>query len=209
MGAPKPGKNGEIQLTRDPYEHVVDIVAAFAPRAFRRPLDEAGGELEAYASLAKPLLDTGRPFLEAVRVPLRAILSAPPFVFHAGDPGPMDDYALATRLSYFLWRSLPDDELLDAARDGQLSGAVGLTEQVERMLDDAKARRFVDDFAGQAFRLYEIRSTTPDPGLYPEFNDLVGQAMESPGRKPEQLLLAPAHAAPPGGTSKTSTKVCG
>ena len=66
-------------LSKPPYEHVVDIVARFAPRAFRRPLDP--NELESYASLAEPLLTAGRPFVEAVRVPLRAILSAPPFVY--------------------------------------------------------------------------------------------------------------------------------
>ena len=60
-------------------------MAAFAPRAFRRPLMD--DEVEAYASLAMPLLDDGRPFLEAVRVPLRAILSAPPFLYHVGEPG--------------------------------------------------------------------------------------------------------------------------
>ena len=110
--------DGEVQLTKTPYAHVVEIVAAFAPRAFRRPLNDAGGELDAYASLAKPLLDDGRPFLEAVRVPLRAMLSAPMFLYHAGDAGTLDDFGLATRLSYFLWRSMPDDALLAAAHSG-------------------------------------------------------------------------------------------
>ena len=69
-------------------------------------------------SLAKPLLDDGRPSLEAVRVPLRAMLSAPMFLYHAGDAGTLDDFGLATRLSYFLWRSMPDDALLAAAHSG-------------------------------------------------------------------------------------------
>ena len=77
---------GEIRLTKAPYEHVVDVVARFAPRAFRRPLEE--GELQAYASLAEPLLAEGRPFIEAVRVPLRAILSAPAFLYQMSDAGP-------------------------------------------------------------------------------------------------------------------------
>ncbi len=79
---------GGVRLTKAPYEHVVDIVARFAPRAFRRPLED--GELEAYASLAEPLLAEGRPFIEAVRVPLRAILSAPAFLYQMGDAGPLD-----------------------------------------------------------------------------------------------------------------------
>jgi hypothetical protein len=173
--------DGEIRLTKDPYEHVVDIVEAFAPRAFRRPL--APTELEEYASLAKPLLDDGRSFLEAVRVPLRAILSAPPFLYHAGssdanvDASVLDDFGLATRLSYFLWRSMPDDDLLDVASDGTLSEPDVLARQVERMLGDPKSERFVKDFAGQAFRLYELKATSPDPGLYPEFDDRLGRAM--------------------------------
>ena len=168
---------GEIRLSRDPYEHVVDVVAAFAPRAFRRPLED--GELEAYASLAEPLLAAGRPFLDAVRVPLRAILSAPPFLYHhGGAPGEMDDFGLATRLAYFLWRSMPDDELFELAREGRLSDPAVLAAQVDRMLDDDRNERFVRDFAGQAFRLYEIKATAPDAGLYPEYDDRLGQAMQ-------------------------------
>ena len=144
-------------------------------RSFRRPL--APGELESYASLAAPLLVDGRPFVEAVRVPLRAILSAPAFLFQGGDVGPLDDFALASRLSYFLWRSMPDDELFAAARAGRLSDPEGLAARVERMLDDARSARFVRDFAGQAFRLYELRATSPDAGLYPEYDDRLGQAM--------------------------------
>ncbi len=166
---------GGIVLTKTPYEHVLDVVAQFAPRAFRRPL--APGELQAYASLAAPLLEDGRPFLEAVRVPLRAILSAPAFLFQAGDAGTLDDFALASRLSYFLWRSMPDDELFDAARSGRLSDPEVLAAQVDRMLDDGRSARFVRDFAGQAFRLYELRATSPDAGLYPEYDDRLGQAM--------------------------------
>ncbi len=168
---------GEIRLTKEPYAHVVDIVARFAPRAFRRPLAE--GELEAYASLARPLLADGRPFLEAVRVPLRAILSAPPFLYHAGEgKSSLDGFELATRLAYFLWRSLPDEELFDLARQGRLTEPAVIARQVDRLLDSPKRERFIKDFAGQAFRLYELKATSPDAGLYPEFDDRLGQAME-------------------------------
>ena len=175
---------GDVVLTKSPYEHVVDVVAGFGPRAFRRPLAE--GELEAYASLAQPLLESGRPFIEAVRIPLRAILSAPPFLFQTGDPGRLDDHALASRLSYFLWRSLPDDELLARAGDGSLADPGVFAAQVERLLDDPRSERFVLDFAGQAFRLYEMKATNPDSGLYPEYDDRLGQAMA----RETQLFLA-------------------
>jgi hypothetical protein len=175
---------GDVVLTKAPYEHVVDVVAEFGPRAFRRPLAE--DELEAYASLARPLLENGRPFVEAVRIPLRAILSAPPFLFQTGDPGRLDHYALASRLSYFLWRSLPDDRLLAHAADGSLSDPEVFAAQVERLLDDPRSERFVHDFAGQAFRLYEMKATNPDSGLYPEYDDRLGQAMA----RETQLFLA-------------------
>ena len=167
--------DGGIRLTKNPYAHTVDIVAAFAPRAFRRPLSD--DELEAYADLARPLLDEARPFLEALRVPLRAILNAPPFLYQAGTPGRLDDFELATRLSYFLWRSTPDEALPDMARTGRLSDPAVLAEQVDRMLDDVKHQRFVRDFVGQAFRLYELQATSPDPELYPEFDDRLALAM--------------------------------
>ncbi len=176
--------DGEPVLTASPYEHVVDVVAAFAPRAFRRPL--ARGELEGFASLAKPLIDDGRPFIDALRLPLRAILSAPPFLFQAGDPGRLDGYALASRLSYFLWRSMPDDALLARAADGTLGDEAVFASEVDRMLDDPRAQRFVEDFAGQAFRLYEMTATAPDAGLYPEFDDRLAQAMTAE----TQLFLA-------------------
>ena len=165
----------QIRLTKPPYEHVVDIVRRFGSLAFRRPLQSS--EVERFASLALPLLVEERPFLEVVRVPLRALLSAPSFLYQTGDVGKLDDYALATRLSYFLWRSMPDAELFEMARVGRLSDPQVLGRQVGRMLNDAKSERFVKDFAGQAFRLYELKVTTPDPELYPEYDDRLGQAM--------------------------------
>ena len=164
--------DGEVVPSGEPYGHIVDIVARFAPRAFRRPLE--AGEAEAWARLAQPALDRGEAFLDALRVPLRAVLSAPAFLFQSGTP---DEFALATRLSYFLWRSMPDEELFAVARSGRLSESEVMTAQVERMLADPRSERFVKDFAGQAFRLYEMHATTPDAGLYPEFDERLAQAM--------------------------------
>ncbi|MCY3964722.1 MAG: DUF1592 domain-containing protein [Acidobacteria bacterium] len=175
---------GEPVLTEDPWDHVVDVVAGFGPRAFRRPLTE--GELETYVALAKPALEDGLPFIEAVREPLRAMLIAPAFVYHVGSHGELDDFQVATRLSYLLWRSMPDRELFDLAAAGRLSDDDVLASQVDRMLDDPKSERFIDDFAGQAFRLYEMNATTPDKALYPEYDSRLGQAMT----RETQLFLA-------------------
>jgi len=171
---------GGLKLTKDPYEHVVDVVAHLVPLAFRRPAE--AGEVDAFASLAKPAIAAGREFVDAVRVPLRALLSAPQFLYHDDRPGELDDFALATRLSYFLWKSLPDEELFATARDGTLSEPEVLAEQVERMLDDDKAQRFVADFVGQWLRLYEIELTSPDERLYPEYDDLLHHALQEETR---------------------------
>ncbi len=167
--------DGAPLLSGDPWDHVVDVVAEFGSRALRRPLTEA--EVESWASLARPALDQGLPFLEAVREPLQALLVAPGFVYHAADQGELDDFQLASRLSYFLWRSLPDRELFDLAASGLLSDDEELGRQVDRMLDDPRSARFIADFAGQAFRLDEMNATTPDKALYPEFDSRLGQAM--------------------------------
>ena len=168
-------ESGEIELSKPAMDHINEIVETFAQRAFRRPLNEGEGRL--YADMARPLLENGRPFLEALRVPLRTILNSPSFLYQDGDSGVLDEYSLASRLSYFLWRSMPDDALLAVAEAGRLSEPAELGRQVDRMLDDPKSKRFIKDFVGQAYRLYEINSTSPDTGLYPEFNDLLGQAM--------------------------------
>ena len=171
------GDFADADLADAGYEELLAIVGDFAPRAFRRPV--AADEAETYAKLGAPLLAEGKPFLNALRVPLRAILTAPSFVFHtpatAGER--LDDYGIASRLSYFLWRSMPDAALFATAAAGELSDPDMLAEQVERMLDDPRRDRFVADFAGQAFRLYEMHATTPDTALYPEYDERLGQAM--------------------------------
>jgi hypothetical protein len=169
-------ESGQIELSKPAIDHITEIVENFAQRAFRRPLAE--GEAKLYADLAIPLLADGRPFLEALRVPLRTVLNAPSFLYQDGAAGALDDFRLASRLSYFLWRSMPDDALLAVAEAGRLSEPAELARQVDRMLDDPKSKRFVKDFVGQAYRLYEIKSTSPDAALYPEYDDLLGQAMQ-------------------------------
>lgn len=168
---------GQPVLTKDPRAHVREIIAAFAPRAFRRAL--SAETLEKYAALAYPPLDEGREFLDALRVPLAAILTAPEFLFHTNGSDVLDDFALATRLSYFLWRSMPDDTLLELAKRDTLSEPDTINNQIERMLADPKSDRFIKDFAGQAFRLYELYATTPDAGLYPEYDARLAQAMQA------------------------------
>jgi hypothetical protein len=162
-------------LSRQPIEHVRDAVSALAPRAFRRPVSDE--EIDALIALAKPGLDAGRGLVESVRIPLRAILVSPELLFLTGEAGELDNYEIASRLSYFLWRSLPDGELIQLAASGRLSDSETLTSQVDRMLDDPKSDRFVHEFLDQWLELDQIDATTPDSYLYPEYDDVLRRAM--------------------------------
>jgi hypothetical protein len=164
-----------VELTRPPREHLNDIVHRLGPLAFRRPLRK--GEAEGFIGLAEASLNEARPLEQVVRVPLRAMLSSPQFLFHAGNPGALDDYALATRLSYFLWKSLPDEKLFRLAAENKLHEPNTLALEVDRMLDDQKSLRFVHDFLDQWLGLKDIDATTPDAKLYPEYDDSLRQAM--------------------------------
>ena len=161
--------------TKEPKEHVRDIVKRLAPKAFRRPVTDA--EIESFVSLAKPHHPKDQPMHKIVRAPLRAMFSSPQFLFHAGQPGPLDDHALASRLSYFLWKTLPDAELTRLANEKKLTQPKVLTAQVDRMLDDPRSNRFINDFLDGWLNLRELDATTPDEKLYPEFDDQLRQAM--------------------------------
>jgi hypothetical protein len=165
----------EVKLAKEPIEHITDIVNRILPLAFRRPARE--GEVEFFVSLAEPFIAEGQDFLEAARVPLRAILSAPEFLYHIGESGPLDDFALATRLSYFLWKSMPDEALLQLALFGMLSEPEVLTQQVERMLNDEKSMRFVKDFLAQWLRLGDVDASNPNKEIYRDYDPVLGFAM--------------------------------
>ena len=162
--------------SREPMQQVTDVLGKIAPRVFRRPVRD--GEVESFASLARPAIEEGRGLTDALRISLRSMLSSPQFLFFDASPGRLDDFALASRLSYFLWKSMPDETLFQLAREGRLSDPAILRQQVERMLDDEKSGRFVRDFLGQWLRLYDLNATTPDRKLYPEFDGLLGQSIQ-------------------------------
>ena len=169
-----------VDVTKQPIVHVEEVVRRFAPRVFRRP--PADGELQPFIELARPAIAADRDLVDVLRIPLRALLSSPQFLMFAGAPGVLDDYALANRLSFFLWKSMPDEELFALAEAGKLSDPKVLATQVDRLLDDQKAQRFVRDFLGQWLRLYQVNATTPDEKLYPEYDELLNDAIP---REPE------------------------
>jgi len=175
-------------VTKDPKEHLRDIIKQITPKAFRRPVTDA--EIESFVSLAKPHHPKDQPMHKMVRAPLRALFSSPQFLFHAGQPGPLDNHALASRLSYFLWKTLPDAELTRLANEKKLTQPKVLAAQVERMLDDPRSERFINDFLDGWLHLSDIDATTPDPTLYPEYDNELRQAMLAETRLFLRELLA-------------------
>jgi len=144
------------------------LLKEFLPRAFRRPTKTE--EIARFTMLALERIATGSCFEDAMRSAFKAALCSPEFLFLREPVGPLDDYAVASRLSYFLWSSLPDATLTALAEKGRLRDADELRKQVDRMLADPKSERFVNDFLDQWLDLREIDATTPDRRLYPEYN---------------------------------------
>ncbi|HKB06174.1 MAG TPA: DUF1592 domain-containing protein [Gemmataceae bacterium] len=157
------------------------ILRAFARRAFRRTVTDA--DVEPFVALVKAKLAEKRSFEQAVRAGLAAVMVSPEFLFLREKPGPLDDFPLASRLSYFLWSTMPDEELLAVAEKGKLTEPGTLRAQVERMLKHPKAGAFTENFVGQWLSLRDIDFTSPDMRLYPEFDELLKEAMVQEARQ--------------------------
>ncbi len=160
------------------------ILNRFAQRAWRRPV--RGEERTALAKLYQAQRKEGASFEEAVRTGLVATLVSPEFLFRrVNNPKPndpahlyrLDGYELASRLSYFLWSSMPDGPLLDAAADGSLLKDDTLRAQVRRMLEDPKSRAFVENFAGQWLSLRSLDGLAMDTARFPEYDPSLRAAM--------------------------------
>jgi mono/diheme cytochrome c family protein len=163
-------KAGELPCART-------ILTKLARRAFRRDVNDAD---------IKPLLafyERGRAegdFDHGIEKALGAMLVSPDFLFRverdpkdcpAGTVYRLNDFALASRISFFLWSSIPDDQLLDLAEQGKLKDPVVLRQQVGRMLDDPRSQSLVDNFAGQWLYLRNLELAKPDPDVFPEFDE--------------------------------------
>ena len=158
------------------------ILQDFASRAFRRPATDE--EVETYVSLLDVAAETGEGFLGGIRMALTAVLMSPSFLFRVevaptGDgPVPLGDHEIATRLSYFLWSTMPDDELLEAANAGLLQDDEELLWQVDRMLADERAKAFVPDFAGQWLSVEALPSHDVDGPTFPSYDEPLMRAMQ-------------------------------
>ena len=151
------------------------LLAQFLPKAFRRPVDAA--VRKQYVAKVEERLKAGDCFELAMRWAYRAVLCSPDFLYHVEPAGRLDDHALACRLSYMFWNSMPDQPLFQLAAAGKLRDSKVLDQEVERMLKDPKAQRFIDDFLGQWLRLRQIAANDPDRKLYPEFSPYLQDSM--------------------------------
>ena len=152
------------------------LIRALLPRAFRRPVRE--GEEKPFVALVAKSLEMGQPFEASLRAGYKAVLASPKFLYLREEPGPLNDHALASRLSYFLWSTMPDETLLALAAKGELRKPGVLHAQVERMLNHPKAKAFTENFTGQWLNLRDIALNTPDKLLYPEFEEILQWSAE-------------------------------
>jgi hypothetical protein len=157
------------------------ILATLARRAYRRPPSKP--EVDELANLAATVRRNGDSFDEGIRVGLQAILMSPNFLFRVEhDPrgagiNTVDDYNLASRLSYFLWSTMPDEDLLRAAAHKELTRPAVLEAQVRRMLNDPKSHALVENFAAQWLGLRLLERKKPDPAHFPLVDDELLDAM--------------------------------
>ena len=172
----------------DPGAHPEDctdsILRNLVLRAYRRPATEQ--EMKRLRRLVASAQSDGEPLERGIQLALQAVLASPHFLFRlefdpevgpAGSQHPVGPYELASRLSYFLWSSLPDDELFGLAQSAELNDPRVLRQQVGRMLEDPRSEALVENFAGQWLQLRNLESAQPDPDRFPDFDEPLRAAM--------------------------------
>lgn len=172
-----------VTVSDDPSGDVRQLLAIFLRRAFRRLVTDT--EVERYAVIADARIKDGATFEDSLLESYRTALLSPDFLFLNEPVGKLDGEAVATRLSYLLWNSCPDDALLAAAQAGALNDPPGLRAATDRLLSDPKADRFCQDFPDQWLDLRDFDLTSPDKQLYPEFQPNLEDAMR---REPREFF---------------------
>ena len=168
-----------------------EIFSRLGRIAYRRPLEERelGGLLDLYEETRAETT-----FERGIQAGIRLLIASPEFLFRRtedpaglgpGDIYPLDDYALASRLSFFLWSSLPDDELLTLAEQRRLNDPAVYEQQVMRMLADPKSHALIENFAGQWLFLRNLQSARPDVATFPDFDENLRRAL----RRETELLF--------------------
>ena len=187
------------ELMRDDQQGSPDlrakrVLAPFLRRAWRRPPDPTS--LGRVAGLVSEAVTRGESFEGGLRIAIAAVLASPRFLFRLetdakespiGSLRDLDGFEMATRLSYFIWSTTPDEALLAAATQGELATVEGLLRQVERMMKDARASALATNFAAQWLELRSLSDAAPDPTRYGTFDEPLRRAMQ---RESELLFEA-------------------
>ena len=173
-------RNGVLPPDDAPLEVVAEHLRRFAERAWRRPVKKE--ELKDYLETYRVEREAGEKPADAYRIALQSVLTSRNFIYLVeGEPETRErltDWELASRLSYFLWSSMPDDALFTAARGGALNGE-SLKKEVDRMLTDRRINRFIDDFSRQWLQLHRVGMFPPDKKLYPAYDDWLETSMRA------------------------------
>lgn len=162
-------------VTDDPITDARGLLGRFIRRAYRRPQRE--GDLLIPMQMVRRRLKRDEPFIDALMAGYRAVLTSPEFLLLHEEPGQLDAWALASRLSFFLWNSPPDQQLRQTAVSRELLDSDELRRQTERLLNNPKSARFVEHFLDYWLDLRNITLTEPDKNLYPEYNALLAESM--------------------------------
>jgi hypothetical protein len=176
----KSRRDGLLPPDEAPPEVVLERLQRFAERAWRRPVKKE--ELEVYLESYNAEREAGETTSNAYRIAMQGVLTSRRFIYLVeGAPefrDHLNDWELASRLSYFLWSSMPDDGLFNAAKVGALNGD-GLKNEVDRMLDDSRINRFISDFSRQWLQLHRVGMFPPDKKLYPNYDAWLETSMRS------------------------------
>ena len=154
-------------ISKSPMRDAEPLLRNFIQHTYRRPASEA--ELKRFLPVVSSALKKGNNFTDSMIAAYTAVLCSPEFVCLEEKPGRLDDYALASRLSFFLWNSSPDDELRRVAAKNELHQPDVLRAQTERLLNDGKSRRFVEAFLDYWLDLRKMVATAPDANLYGDY----------------------------------------
>lgn len=167
---------------RDEEGYARNVLANFMRHAYRRPLRE--GEVESKLAMFRRVRAQHESLEEALKIPLTAILCSPHFLYLVEPASTaneaarqLDNHQLATRLSYFLWSSMPDDELFALAEEGRLANPTVLVAQVDRMLADPRSQQFVKNFAGQWLGLRDLGANPPSGAIFTRYDDHLEASM--------------------------------